>query len=133
MLKALIAIVVLALLGTFTYFFVADKSGAPTKERAQQAALQTKDAVVDQGVAIGVNTRLAAAFGIDAAGYLHVSNRGEGVIWVYGMLRPGITEEQVLAEAGKAPGVKDVKVMVIHWPQGAPELPETPNGTPTAP
>ncbi len=127
MLKALIAIVVLALLGTFTYFFVADRSGAPADERAQRAAIQTKDAVVEEGVAVGVRTQLRAAFGIDEAAYLHVSNRGHGVIWVYGLLRPGMTEEQILAEAGKAPGVKEVKVMVIAWPEAAPaELPETP-------
>jgi hypothetical protein len=127
MLKAVIAIVLLSALGTFTYFFVTDRSDAPADEKAQRAVVKAKEAAVEEGVALGVRTRLTASLGFDSANYLHVDNRGDGRIWVYGMLKPGITEEQVLAEASRAPGVKDVKVMVMQWPEEA-ALPETPDG-----
>ena len=45
-----------------------------------------------------------------------VSSHKDGQVVVYGLLKPKVTQEQIVAEAQRVPGVKDVQLLVHPWP-----------------
>ena len=116
MIRTGLAIVALGLLAVFGYFFVTASGQRGQAERAKHAAVETKDAVVDQSVAGFVRARLATKYGLDGARFLHVYF-DEGRVLVYGLLPPNATAEQIAAEADEVPGVRDAEVRALPRPE----------------
>ena len=122
MIKSAMAVLALTGIGLVGYFYLADESGGSREDKAKRAVSRATDTVVDATdvvvettVSGAVKTRLLTSFGLDTARFLHVSNQ-DGRIVVYGLLSPKVTEEQVIAEAQKAPGVKEVQLLVHPRP-----------------
>lgn len=123
MVRTGLAIVALGLLGLFGYFFVTASNRQSNAERAKEAMGQVGDTVRDQGVAGLVRARLATSLGIDGARFLHVYF-DEGKVLIYGLLPPGVSEEELVAPVRVLPGVEQVEVRVVARPEYAHALAE---------
>jgi hypothetical protein len=114
-LRAVIAVVVLALLGLFGYFYVTDHSGKPSAERAKGAAAQVGGVMVDQGIAELVRVRLVAKYGFDATRFLHVWH-DNGHVLVYGLAPADVKADEVRDDVGRMPGVSAADVSLQPLP-----------------
>ena len=130
MIRVGLASIALGLLGVFAYFFATAPGEQGTGERARQAAVETKDAVVDQGVAGLVRARLMRKYGLDGARFLHVYF-DDGKVLVYGLLPPSATAEQIAGEADEVPGVREADVQAVPRPAYLGSSPAAPAAEPT--
>ncbi len=131
MVRTGLAVVAVALLGLFGYFFIRTPSDHTGAERAKEAAAQVGDTMVNEGVAGLVRARLATTFGVDGAAYLHVHfDGGTGQALVYGLLPPNVTPDDIAGVVRKIGGVKQVDVQALPRPAylGAP-APAQPSGS----
>ena len=116
MVRTGLAVVAVGLLALFGYFYVTSPAEQGGAERAKGAAAHVGDVVVDQGLAGLVRARLTTAFGLEAARYLHV-RADDGHVLVYGLRPPSIAVEALVARARGVPGVKEVDVQTLEWPE----------------
>jgi len=124
MIRTGLAIFAVGLLGLFGYFFVTAPEAPDSTERAKHAAGQTKDVVVEQGVAGLVRAQLIAEYGLDGARFLHVYSN-DGHVLIYGLLPRGITGAALSAGAQRVPGVRTVDVQAVVRPAYVNEVPPT--------
>jgi osmotically-inducible protein OsmY len=105
----------------FGFYFVSNRSDATSAEKAKQAAVDVGDAVRDTGVATLVSARLTKTFGFEANRFLH-AHFDNGRVLLYGMVPVSLDQQQLLDEAAKVPGVKEVEILVQVRPEYIPPL-----------
>lgn len=115
MIRAGAAMAVLAAVGLFGYFYLQDNSAGSRADKARTAVERIGGVAKDQGTAGLVRARLASQFGLEAARFLH-THFDEGTVLIYGLVPDGVSEDTLVAECEKLPGVKRVEVLVHARP-----------------
>lgn len=115
MIRSLLTLVLLAGLAAFGYFYFSGGSGGSQSDRLADAARQTGDAAMDQGLSMLVKTRLATAVGLSLSRFLHVWS-DNGKVLVYGLLPEGVSPELIRSAVRGLPGVTEVDVRVAARP-----------------
>jgi hypothetical protein len=116
MVKTSLAILVVAGIGLFGYFYLSNPEPDLTpSEKAKQAAVDVGDAVRDKGVASLVEGRLVAQFGLDATRFVHV-HFDEGRALIYGLVPANIAPQALADEAAQVPGVTSVELLAHPRP-----------------
>lgn len=115
MIRSLLTLVLLAGLAAFGYFYFSGGSGGSQSDRLADAARQTGDAAMDQGLSMLVKTRLTTAVGFSLARFLHVWS-DNGKVLVYGLLPEGVSPELVRSAVRGLPGVTEVDVRIATRP-----------------
>jgi osmotically-inducible protein OsmY len=115
MIRTAVAILVLAVLGLFGYFYVSDKGNDDAGDKAKRALYQAGDVVADKGLETAVKVRLTASIGFDASRFLHVYNN-DGRVLIYGLVPDEVSQEQIVKQAEQVPGVKSAEVMLLSRP-----------------
>jgi hypothetical protein len=107
---------VFAAAALFALFFFRGTPELDSTQRAQEAAREVGQVVVDQGVAGLVKARLVQKFGLEPTGFVHVHHQ-EGRVLIYGLLPESITQDSILSEALAVPGVKSAEVLTQPRPE----------------
>lgn len=115
MLKGLTAALGLGAVALFSYFYLTTSAEKSRTERAKEAGMQIVEASKQQGVAVLVQSRLAAKVGIDTMRFVHVHMEGNKAL-IYGLLPANVAPETLAEAARECPGVTEVELMTHARP-----------------
>lgn len=131
MVKPTIAIVLVAGVVLFGYFFARNRADLSGTDRAKQAAIDVGDAVRDTGVAGLIRGRLVTKFGFEATRFVH-AYYDAGRVVLYGLVPAEVAPQDLADEAAQVPGVNQVELLVQPRPDYITPLKAIAGSTPAA-